>query len=118
MPITPQDRFDFLLSVSRPAIKTDIASTGPFTNSPAAYKCDLRTFWSAIQKGGTTGSRMDSISAAVTSFAEHYHRERNPQGKGTVLLCPRAEQRAGRREGKVRCQERLGCLLKDYHSTA
>ncbi len=34
-----------------------------------------------------------SLRRAVTAFAEHYHRERNHQGKENVLLFPAAEQR-------------------------
>jgi putative transposase len=49
-----------------------------------------------------------SLRRAVTALAEHYHRERNHQGKGNVLLFPAAEQRVGSRDGKVRCRERLG----------
>ena len=59
-----------------------------------------------------------SLRRAVTSFAEHYHRERNHQGKGNVLLFPTAEQRVGSRDGKVQCNERLGGLLKYYHRGA
>src|SRR5258708_31675920 len=51
-------------------------------------------------------------SIAPPLSAEHYHRERNHQGKGNVLLFPAAEQRAGCHDGKVRCKERLGGLLK------
>jgi hypothetical protein len=53
-----------------------------------------------------------SLRRAVTAFAEHCHRERNHQGKENVLLFPAAEQRVGSRDGKVRCKERLGGLLK------
>ena len=56
-----------------------------------------------------------SLRRAVTAFGEHYHRERNHQGRGNVLLFPAAEQRVGSSDGKVRCKERLGGLLKYYH---
>ncbi len=59
-----------------------------------------------------------SLRRAVTAFAEHYHRERNHQGRGNVLLFPAAEQRVGSYDGKVRCKERLGGLLKYYHREA
>jgi hypothetical protein len=58
------------------------------------------------------------VFTEVTAFAEHYHRERNHQGRGNVLLFPAAEQRVGSRDGKVRCKERLGGLLKYYHREA
>jgi hypothetical protein len=59
-----------------------------------------------------------SLRRAITAFTEHYHRERNHQGRGNVLLFPAAEQRVGSRDGKVRCKERLGGLLKYYHREA
>jgi putative transposase len=59
-----------------------------------------------------------SLRRAVTAFVEHYHGERNHQGKENVLLFPAAEQRVGSRDGKVRCKERLGGLLKYYHREA
>jgi transposase InsO family protein len=59
-----------------------------------------------------------SLRRAVTAFGEHYHRERNHQGRGNVLLFPAAEQRVGSRDGKVCCKERLGGLLKYYHREA
>jgi hypothetical protein len=59
-----------------------------------------------------------SLRRAVTAYVEHYHRERNHQGKENVLLFPGAEQRVGCRDGKVRCKERLGGLLKYYHREA
>src|ERR1700686_4888736 len=59
-----------------------------------------------------------SLRRAVKAFAEHYHRERSRQGKGNVLLFPAAEQRVGSRDGKVRCKERLGGLLRYYHREA
>src|SRR5437588_11366189 len=59
-----------------------------------------------------------SLRRAVTAFVEHYHRERNHQGKENILLFPAAEHRAGSRDSKVRCEERLGGLLKYYHRQA
>jgi transposase len=59
-----------------------------------------------------------SLSRAVTTFAEHFHRERNHQGKENVLLFPAADEPVGSGDGKVRCKERLGGLLKYYHREA
>jgi putative transposase len=59
-----------------------------------------------------------TLRKAVTSFAEHYHRERNHQGKANLLLFPAADQQVGSGDGKVRCKERLGGLLKYYHREA
>lgn len=36
-----------------------------------------------------------SLERALTEFVEHYHRERNHQGKENVLLFPTAEQPVG-----------------------
>src|SRR5437764_12793732 len=54
-----------------------------------------------------------SLRHALTQYVEHYHRERNHQGKGNVLLYPplRADER---RTGPIHYRERLGGLLKYY----
>ena len=59
-----------------------------------------------------------SLGRAVTTFAEHYHGERNHQGKENALLFPAADQRVGSTDGNVRCNERLGGLLKYYYREA
>ena len=56
-----------------------------------------------------------SLRRALDEYVEHYHAERNHQGKGNVLLFPR-ETRP--REGPVQCRERLGGLLRYYHREA
>ena len=57
-----------------------------------------------------------SLRRALRDYVEHFHAERNHQGKGNVLLFPRNTDR--RREGPVRCHERLGGLLRYYHREA
>jgi transposase InsO family protein len=54
-----------------------------------------------------------SLWHALHEYVEHYHRERNHQGKGNVLLFPssRADER---RTGPIHCRARLGGLLKYY----
>jgi transposase InsO family protein len=54
-----------------------------------------------------------SLRHALQAYVEHYHHERNHQGKGNVLLFPLASQRS-QGKGPVRCRERLGGLLKYY----
>ena len=54
-----------------------------------------------------------SLRRALREYVEHFHAERNHQGKGNVLLCSRAAAR--QREVPVRCRERLGGLLRYYH---
>ena len=58
-----------------------------------------------------------SLRRALTQFTEHYHAERNHQGKGNPLLFPSAEQRS-QRGPSIGCRERLGGLLKYYHRRA
>jgi hypothetical protein len=57
-----------------------------------------------------------SLRRALRNYVDHFHAERNHQGKGNVLLFPRATAR--QREGPVRCRERLGGLLRYYHREA
>jgi putative transposase len=57
-----------------------------------------------------------SLRRALSDYVEHFHAERNHQGKGNILLFPRDTHR--RREGPVRCRERLGGLLRYYHQKA
>ncbi|MBZ5594951.1 MAG: transposase [Acidobacteriia bacterium] len=55
-----------------------------------------------------------SLKRALTQFTEHYPAERNHQGKGNVLLFPRADELCQTCGPSIRCRERLGGLLK-YH---
>jgi len=57
-----------------------------------------------------------SLRGALSEYVEHFHAERNHQGKGNILLFPRDRQR--HREGPARCRERLGGLLRYYHQEA
>ena len=57
-----------------------------------------------------------SLRRALSNYVDHFHAERNHQGKGNVLLFPRDRQR--HREGSVQCRERLGGLLRYYHREA
>jgi putative transposase len=57
-----------------------------------------------------------SLRRALSNYVDHFHAERNHQGKGNVLLFPRATDR--NREGPARCRERLGGLLRYYHREA
>jgi len=54
-----------------------------------------------------------SLCHVLTQYVEHYHHERNHQGKGNVLLFPTVNQDPAR-EGPMQCRERLGGLLKYY----
>ena len=57
-----------------------------------------------------------SLRRALSEYVEHYHAERNHQGKSNVLLFRRVTQT--RREEPVQCSERLGGLLRYYHQEA
>jgi putative transposase len=54
-----------------------------------------------------------SLRHALRQYVEHFHSERNHQGKGNVLLFPAVSQDP-EREGPIQCRERLGGLLKYY----
>jgi transposase InsO family protein len=55
-----------------------------------------------------------SLRRAVSDFIEHFHVERNHQGKSNVLLFPRPAEKRTRRGRVVFCRERLGGLLNNY----
>jgi transposase InsO family protein len=58
-----------------------------------------------------------SLWHALHQYMEHYHHERNHQGKGNVLLLPPSRADA-RHPGPIHCRERLGGLLKYYEYEA
>jgi transposase InsO family protein len=53
----------------------------------------------------------------LNEYIEHYHHERNHQGKGNVLLFPTVSPDTVR-AGPLQCRERLGGLLKYYEHDA
>ena len=55
-----------------------------------------------------------SLRRALTEFLEHYHAERNYQGKGNVLLLPSKDTPQAALGSTIRCQKRLGGLLNYY----
>ena len=59
-----------------------------------------------------------SLRRAVTEFIEHFHEERNHQGKGNVLLFPVEKVGQQRPRSRVRCRERIGGLLTYYSYAA
>jgi hypothetical protein len=58
-----------------------------------------------------------SLRHALHEYVEHYHHERNHQGKDNVLLFP-ASSHDIVRAGPLQCRERLGGLLKYYECEA
>jgi len=59
-----------------------------------------------------------SLRRALSEFVEHFHAERNHQGKGNVLLFPCDRERHGWQPRSFFCRERLGGLLKYYGRAA
>jgi putative transposase len=58
-----------------------------------------------------------ALCHALKEYVEHYHHERNHQGKGNVLLFPAVRQDP-EHEGPIWYRERLGGLLKYYEREA
>ena len=56
-----------------------------------------------------------SLRRAVDQFCEHYHRERNHQGRENKIIEP---EFGSAEEGEVNCRERLGGLLRYYYRDA
>ena len=59
-----------------------------------------------------------SLKRALHHYKLDYHGERNHQGKDNLLLFPSPSLPLSRKQGKVRCRERLGGLLKYYEREA
>jgi hypothetical protein len=59
----------------------------------------------------------DSLRHVLNEYMDHYHQERNHQGKGNVLLFPQPRPE-GRNDGPIQYRERLGGLLKYYERKA
>ena len=59
-----------------------------------------------------------SLRRALTEFLDHFHAERNHQGKGNVLLLAAGKVGQQKLRTRVRCRERLGGLLKYYSYAA
>jgi putative transposase len=58
----------------------------------------------------------DALRIALREFVTHYHRERNHQGIGNVLIYP--EVSLADRAAPVRCRSRLGGMLNYYDRAA
>jgi hypothetical protein len=66
--------------------------------------------------GGHPGEA--SLRRALTEFIDHFHVERNHQGKGNLLLFPAGKVGQQKARTRVRCRERLGGLMKYYSYVA
>ena len=58
-----------------------------------------------------------ALRRAINEYVAHYHRERNHQGVGNVLLLS-SGNRSARYDHPVRCRERIGGMLKYYYREA
>ena len=59
-----------------------------------------------------------SLRHSLENYVNHFHAERNHQGKGNVILFPEPEDRIGEISGDIKTRERLGGLLKFYYRDA
>ena len=57
-----------------------------------------------------------SLRQAVSAYVAHYHKERNYQGLENQLIEP--ETHSVKKNGKVRCRDRLGGILRYYYREA
>ena len=58
-----------------------------------------------------------SLYHVLKEYTEHYHFERNHQGIRNTLIFPQSAT-GECKDGAIKCQERLGGLLKFYHRGA
>ena len=73
-------------------------------------------FEPSLRQVGLSHLRCRHAARTLNAYIEHYHTERNHQGKDNVLLFPRASR--VHPQGPVQCRERLGGLLRYYHQEA
>ena len=59
-----------------------------------------------------------SLRRALTEYIAHFHSERNHQGKQNRILFPTRTPKRSAVRTRVRCDERLGGLLKYYTRAA
>ena len=91
----------------------------------------LQGIWPMALLAGATllvqGSPPDPASRVTAAPAlqhvranhvQHFHSERNHQGKGNAILFPVAADRIGESTGEIRTRQRLGGMLKFYYRQA
>ena len=59
-----------------------------------------------------------SLRQVLSQYVDHFHGERNHQGKGNVILSPMPADRIGESTGEIQTRARLGGLLKFYYRQA
>ena len=63
-------------------------------------------------------SAESSLRHCLENYVNHFHAERNHQGKGNVILFPAPEDRISEMSGDIQTRECLGGLLKFYYRDA
>ncbi len=58
----------------------------------------------------------NGLKKALVEYTDHYHQERNHQGKNNLLLLPNPKLLSNR--GRVKCRKRLNGMLKYYYRSA
>ena len=58
----------------------------------------------------------ESLRGALAEYTNHYHEERNHQGKNNLLLFPNPKLISNK--GKIKCRKRLSGMLKYYYRSA
>jgi len=82
--------------------------------SPAGVWCQTKSTRHTVN-GWNKLLETSLIQLTVSSFIDHYHRERNHQGLENRLIEPPASERG---IGPVSCRERLGGVLNFYYREA
>ncbi len=59
-----------------------------------------------------------SLRKGLTGYGADFHGKRNHQGKGNVILFPKAEDQIGASTDRIQTRQRLGGLLKFYYREA
>jgi transposase InsO family protein len=59
-----------------------------------------------------------SLWKVLSQYVDHFHRERNHQSKGNLILFPMPADRIGELTGEIHTRERLGGMLKFYYRRA
>ncbi|MGD0745104.1 MAG: hypothetical protein ABSA45_08105 [Verrucomicrobiota bacterium] len=83
---------------------------------------DSRRAQHGIEREKGTVAIMDETGwlpgVLAPDYTQHFHSERNRQGKGNAILFPAAADGIGESSGEIRTRERLGGLLKLYYRNA
>jgi Integrase core domain len=58
----------------------------------------------------------ESLGKALSEYSSHYYKERNHQGKDSLLLFP--DPKLINDRGKIKCRKQLNGVLKYYYRSA